>query len=116
MKNWDGWSSLFTKDYTLTVDGPNGKATVIESRDKAMAYVKERLAVIPSVHQGYSPFFEFKSPTRSPVGIWAMSDIIFSNPEKPGGGYGHYHDTYRKEDGIWKISSLHLTRLKGTDR
>ena len=27
-------------------------------------------------------------------------------------GYGHYHETYRIEDGAWRIATLTLTRLK----
>jgi hypothetical protein len=27
-------------------------------------------------------------------------------------GYGHYHETYEKTDGRWRISSLKLTRLR----
>jgi hypothetical protein len=27
-------------------------------------------------------------------------------------GYGHYHETYRKTAGVWRIATLHLTRLK----
>jgi hypothetical protein len=26
-------------------------------------------------------------------------------------GFGHYHDEFRREDGVWRISSLRLTRL-----
>ncbi len=45
-------------------------------------------------------------------GIWSMEDIV----EFPDGtvlqGYGHYHETYRKVDGEWRIATLHLTRLR----
>jgi len=27
-------------------------------------------------------------------------------------GYGHYHETYRKIDGEWRIQSMKLTRLR----
>ena len=27
-------------------------------------------------------------------------------------GYGHYHDTYRKVDGSWRIAGADLTRLR----
>jgi hypothetical protein len=26
--------------------------------------------------------------------------------------FGHYRETYRKIDGKWKITSLHVTRLR----
>jgi hypothetical protein len=27
-------------------------------------------------------------------------------------GWGHYHETYRKEAGGWRIASMKLTRLR----
>jgi hypothetical protein len=27
-------------------------------------------------------------------------------------GYGHYHETYEKVDGTWRIKTLTLTRLR----
>jgi hypothetical protein len=48
--------------------------------------------------------------------VWAMEDL-FTPPAgngAPGGhcGYGHYHETYRRVEGEWKISHLVLTRLR----
>ena len=45
-------------------------------------------------------------------GIWAMFDYV-DIPGKPSRqGYGHYHETYRKESDGWRIASLELTRLR----
>ena len=40
-----------------------------------------------------------------------MADVIYYSDEMVLYGYGHYRETYRKEDGIWKFASVHLTRL-----
>jgi hypothetical protein len=54
-------------------------------------------------------------------GIWAMFDWVeFPAPQSGGPsagqrgfiGYGHYHEKYRKKNGIWKIAFLRLTRLR----
>ena len=51
------------------------------------------------------------SPT-SATGVWAMEDML----RWPNGtelhGYGHYHETYEKVEGAWRIKSSKLTRLR----
>ena len=113
-KNWDAWCSLFTQDAQLLVDRDDEQGAsqdVTSGIDKVIAYVKERLATIPSVHHGHTPLYEFDSGAEA-TGIWAMSDIIYYSAENVLYGYGHYRERYRKEGGIWKFSSVHLTRLK----
>jgi len=93
-------------------DDENGPARDVTSGiDEVIKYVKERLATIPSVHHGHTPLYEFGSATEA-TGIWAMADIIYYSAENVLYGYGHYREHYRKETGIWKFSSVHLTRLK----
>jgi len=113
-KDWNTWYSLFTGDAKLLVDrdDEHGRSTdVTEGMDNVIAYVKERLAVVPSVHHGHTPLYDFHSDVDA-SGIWAMADIIYYSEENVMYGYGHYREQYRKENGIWKFSSVHLTRLK----
>ena len=45
------------------------------------------------------------------TGIWAMDDVV----DMPGlllQGWGHYHESYRKVKGDWKIARIRLTRLR----
>ena len=111
-KDWAAWCSLFTNDAKLLVDQglPVESTDVTEGIDKVIEYVKERLAVIRSVHHGHTPLYEFDSDVEA-RGIWAMADVIYYSDEMVLYGYGHYRETYRKEDGIWKFASVHLTRL-----
>ena len=59
----------------------------------------------------HSPEIELTSETTA-TGIWAMGDTV----ESPDGwalyGAGHYHETYAKQDGRWRIKSNHLTRTR----
>ncbi len=114
-KNWDVWRSLFTSDAELLVDREDdaGRIVVDVTRglDNLMLYVKERLAVTPSVHTGHTPLYDFSSPNDA-AGIWAMADIIYYSADNVLYGYGHYRERYRKESGIWKFLSVQLTRLK----
>ena len=64
-----------------------------------------------SVHHGHTPLYAFQSDSEA-SGIWAMADIVQYGVDKTMYGYGHYRETYRKVDGQWKFSSVHLTRLR----
>jgi hypothetical protein len=112
-KNWAQWRALFADDAKLLVDRNDEKGKrvdVTEGADKLVAYTRERLEVTPSVHHGHTPLYAFQSATEA-SGIWAMADII-SYDDQTLYGYGHYRETYRKENGVWKFNSVHLTRLK----
>src|SRR3546814_12291267 len=65
-------------------------------------------AGIVSGHQGHQSESELTDDDRA-TGIWAMSDRLFMPAGMPCSlmtGYGHYHETYEKSDGMWKIKTL----------
>jgi hypothetical protein len=65
----------------------------------------------PTVHQGHTPEIELTSDTTA-TGIWALADIVKLPDGSDMYGYGHYHETYVKVDGAWKIKTSTLTRLR----
>lgn len=80
-----------------------------------VAFIKKTLGKPsqPTVHQVHAPpEIELTSPTTA-SGIWALNDVVRL---APGGvnlaGYGHYHETYEKADGRWRIKTSTLTRLR----
>jgi hypothetical protein len=116
-KQWIGWAQLFTEDCTMWVeDQPD---VTYSDRDSFVGTIRDLLENAVTVHQGHMPEFEFDQLSGPPVsarGIWAMSDLIeIPSSESPVvlRGYGHYHETYRRELGEqWRISSLRLYRLR----
>ena len=110
------WLSLFAPDGSFQwetavsagdQDGRPGKKYVGKELELV---VSESMDSVHSVHLGHSPILEILSPTEA-RGIWAMEDIV----ETGNGmvhGYGHYHETYRKIDGEWKISTSYLSRRR----
>ena len=117
-KQWDSWLGLFTADATLAWDsevstrGRDGQTTAFTGLDAIREQVVGGiLDPTTSVHQGHTPVLEILSETEA-RGIWSMEDIVVaSHRRRVTHGWGHYHETYRKADGAWKITSLHLTRL-----
>jgi hypothetical protein len=114
-KRWEEWHELFTADVTAVYHGAprrrsEGTAELrCEGRADLVARVSGLLASGISVHHGHMPEIEITSPTTA-TGIWAMVDYL-RLPSLTMKGYGHYEETYVKEEGEWKIKTILLTRL-----
>jgi hypothetical protein len=96
----------------VSTGGADGNPTPeVQGGQAFVDSVKAAIGPCTTVHHGHMPEIELTSLDTA-SGIWAMEDIV----EWPDGrflrGYGHYHETYRKIDGAWKIASLHLTRTR----
>jgi hypothetical protein len=81
----------------------------IEGCAALVAGVRGLMTGAQSIHQGYMPEIELTSATTA-TGIWSMYDQV-RLPTCIFEGWGHYHEEYVKENGEWKIKSIHLTRL-----
>jgi hypothetical protein len=67
-----------------------------------------------SVHQGHTAEIEVTSDTTASA-IWSMTDRLHFPPGHSFSvmtGYGHYHETYEKVDGAWKLKTTRLTRIR----
>ena len=108
-KDWPGMRAVFTDDVVMDTSESGGG--VITGADEFIAFLSETLADVVTVHHGHMPEIEITSPTTA-TGIWSMEDML----RWPNGmelhGYGHYHETYAKTDGGWRIASTKLTRLR----
>ncbi|WP_009760427.1 nuclear transport factor 2 family protein [Rhodococcus sp. JVH1] len=84
-----------------------------KDRDSFIASVRAHLDGAVTVHQGHTPEITIIDADHA-TGIWATFDLV--EPPVDSGfplltGYGHYLD-YIREDGVWRISRLELTRIK----
>jgi hypothetical protein len=93
---------------------PAATDDLLVGKAQAIGAAKSGLAGIVSVHQGFMPDIEIVGETAA-RGNWAMVDRL----KLPSGGplaeligYGHYHETYERIGGKWKIKTLKLTRLR----
>ena len=107
-KDWAGMRQVFTDDVTIDTTASGGN--VVTGADAFIDFLKQTLAGAVTVHQGHMPEIEITSPTTA-TGIWALEDWV---RWEAGGlhGFGHYHETYEKTDGQWRIKSSTLTRLR----
>ena len=120
-KQWARLASLFTADCSF-----EGLGSAPPGADVAtfVSGVSSRLANTISVHHCHMPEMVFDGTDAARV-IWSMEDYVewtdgSTVKETPGSrgfrGYGHYEETYRREnvDGVptWRISFLRLTRLR----
>lgn len=112
-KQWDELPAIFTAD--LQIISPDGKVWLEggEAYAKSLAFGLEKAV---SAHQGFTGEIDVTGPEEA-TGIWAMQDVIVWEDRHPREGWksilgrGHYHETYRREDGQWRIARLTLTRL-----
>ena len=108
-KDWDSMRRVFTDD--LVIDTSESGGGVVEGADEFMAFLRETLADVVTVHHGHMPEIALTSPTTA-TGIWAMEDML----RWPNGmelhGYGHYHETYERVGDEWRIKTSTLTRLR----
>ena len=115
-KDAHGWRSVFSDDLVVKLDmavSTGGAdpmtAPPVEGADEFVPMVLGSLENAATMHHCHTPEIALTS-TATATGIWAMEDwIIFANGNELHGA-GHYHETYEKRDGTWRIKTLHLTR------
>jgi uncharacterized protein (TIGR02246 family) len=107
-KDWTGMRQVFADD--VVIDTSEAGGSIVEGADEFMAFLQETLAGTVTVHQGHMPEIDVASPTRA-TGIWALNDIVIWPSGMRLDGYGHYHETYEKIAGEWRIKTSKLTRL-----
>jgi uncharacterized protein (TIGR02246 family) len=107
-KDWAGMRRLFTDD--LVIDTSEAGGDTITGADEFLTFLVPMLSDVVTVHHGHMPEIEVSGATAT--GIWAMEDNLRFADGSELRGYGHYHETYQKHDGTWRIASSKLTRLR----
>jgi hypothetical protein len=118
-KDWDGFKAVFAPDARMDVSGelsgdaPDGNG-ITTGNGEIAEFVRGSIDAVTTVHHGHTPEIDVTSPTNA-TGIWAMEDHLWWPEDSPittMHGYGHYHETYEKQEGQWRITSTTLTRLR----
>jgi hypothetical protein len=113
-KDWSGFASLFTDQAMVCFPENNPDWVPIAA---FLPAVDTALLGGISVHHVHSPEISFQGDVDA-TGIWAMQDHLFFPPGVAGlanasriAGAGHYHETYRRIEGLWLFDRIRLTRL-----
>jgi len=113
-KQWDTFATLFTPD--MQVISPNGNVWLRGGAAFAQS-IRHSLEHSVSIHQGFTAEIEIIDADNAKA-IWSMQDVIEWEDCHPREGWksilgrGHYHDTYRRIESIWRIATLSLIRLR----
>jgi uncharacterized protein (TIGR02246 family) len=108
-KDWAAMRQVFTDDAVMDTVASGG--TVVAGADEIMSFLLGVIGDVVTVHHGHTPEIELTSATTA-IGIWAMEDMLRWPDGREMHGYGHYHETYEKAGGAWRIKTLTLTRLR----
>lgn len=113
-KQWDALRDVFAAD--LKVLTPDGEIYA-EGGDTYANALRNSLEKAVSCHQGLLGEIEIIDADHAKA-IWSMQDVIEWEDCHPQFGWksilgrGHYHETYCREAGAWRIATLTLTRLR----
>jgi SnoaL-like domain len=118
-KNWEGFAQVFAPDAVMDMssemrDRSTEGTGITKGNQEIAAFVRGAVDSVQTVHHGHMPEIELTSPTTA-KGTWAMEDKLRwpeGAPIRTLHGYGHYHETYEKIDGKWRIKTIRLTRLR----
>lgn len=115
-KDVESWRGVFTADLVVTLDmavsvggADPMTAPPIEGVDNFVPMVLGGLEGVATMHHCHTPELTVTSATTA-TGIWAMEDLLVFADGREMHGAGHYRETYEKQDGSWRIKTLHLTR------
>lgn len=107
-KDWVGMREVFADDVVMDTSEAGGG--VIEGADAFLDFLRPTLEGAVTVHHGHMPEIDIVSAS-SARGVWALEDNIIWPDGTRLRGFGHYHETYEKVEGSWRIKTSVLTRL-----
>ncbi len=114
-QQWDAWRACFTDDIAALYEGaPRVRKDLptdigCDGIEALVDGVRSLMTGAVSMHQGFMPEISLTSATTASA-IWAMFDYV-RLPTCAFKGWGHYHEDYVVQSGVWKIKKIHLTRL-----
>ena len=113
-KQWEDLNLLFAPSPELIFLSSRGEVEMTFQDSASFVEVVKPIQSAKTAHHVHNPEIEILSATTA-KGIWALEDQIrfpqdVESPFKTFHGYGHYHETYEKVNGEWKIKTLRLER------
>jgi hypothetical protein len=115
LKIWDEFEDTLCEDVVANYGSPSGGQPLnFTSRAAVVEYMRESLpASIATVHVASHPEITVDGDTAS--GSWCLEDTVLASEFGVMiRGAAYYEDTYRREDGVWRIASTGYRRMYET--
>ncbi|MFE3060776.1 nuclear transport factor 2 family protein [Nocardia sp. NPDC059239] len=112
LKQWDEFGDTLCADIVGSYGSPSGGLPdQFTSRDQIVDFMRGALSGnIITVHVANHPEITVDGDTAS--GSWCLEDtVIAADYGLLIRGAAYYHDTYRREDGVWRIASTGYQRI-----
>ena len=108
-KDWGGFASCFTPDGVFDHGGGRG---AVQGPAEITDFVSQAVNDVQLVHHALMPEIEVTSPTTA-TATWALDDmLLWPDGRRSLHAYGHYHETYEKVEGGWKIKLSRVSQLR----
>lgn len=107
-RNWEEMEQCFTAD---AVSSYGNGSMAYEGRDAILAFLKDAMTLrMPSTHLIHGGEIDIVDPTTAKA-TWYLEDYLMHQKYKLKlHGAAIYYVDYRKEEGVWKISSIGYNR------
>ncbi|QLY29745.1 nuclear transport factor 2 family protein [Nocardia huaxiensis] len=112
LKQWDDFGDTLCTDVVGSYGSPSGGGPLeFTDREALVGYMRGALSGnIITVHVANHPEIEVDGETAR--GTWCLEDtVIVPDFDILIRGAAYYHDTYRREDGVWRIASTAYQRI-----
>ncbi|MEC3914876.1 nuclear transport factor 2 family protein [Nocardia sp. CDC160] len=112
LKQWDEFADTLCEDIVGKYGSPSGGLPAeFHGRDQIVEFMRNALnANIITVHVANHPEITVDGDTAT--GSWCMEDtVIAADYGLLIRGAAYYNDTYRREDGVWRIASTGYERI-----
>lgn len=108
-KDWANFARCFTPDAIFDHGGEGG---AVQGPDEIAAFVRSVVGDVQLVHHALMPEVDVISET-SATAIWGLDDRLrWPDGRRTLHAFGHYHETYDKVDGQWRIASSRVSQLR----
>ncbi|SDH15445.1 MULTISPECIES: nuclear transport factor 2 family protein [unclassified Duganella] len=115
-KQWQAFTAVFiARPEILIYDAADQLLISFDTREAFSGAARDYLEGTQSIHQIHNEELTQVSATEVHA-IWSMEDcVIFpdvADDPRPARhhGYGHYHERWVLEDGLWRLARLELRR------
>jgi len=108
-KDWKHLAACFTEDGVFDHGGEQG---AVQGRTEIVAFLSAQVGDVQLVHHALMPEIEITA-ADSATAIWGLEDrLLWPDGRRSLHAYGHYHESYEKVDGQWKISLSQVSQLR----